>query len=148
MNPRIVDPVWAGLFAAGCSVGVSPAWLVVSSGGLFGWGGLFEGDRVAERFELALEAAGAVLDGVALALPVGSEISVGDVVTDDVEVRDQEVVADRADRFLLSAAAAELGEVRGEIGVFRAHRSAGAFGELRGQPRRPGTGASRSSATG
>lgn len=36
--------------------------------------GRFDGDGVAERFELALESAGAVLDGVALALPVGSEL--------------------------------------------------------------------------
>jgi hypothetical protein len=119
----------------------------VSSGGLFG-GCLFEGDCVAERFELALQAGGAVLDGVALALPVGSEVSVGDVVADDVEVSDQEVVADRADRFLLSATPAQLGEVSGEVGVFGAHRSAGAFGQLRGQPLGPGTGPSRTPVTG
>jgi hypothetical protein len=38
---------------------------------------LVEGDGVAECFELALEASGAVLDGVALALPIGSEIPIG-----------------------------------------------------------------------
>jgi hypothetical protein len=47
-----------------------------------------EGDGVAECFELALEASCAVLDGVALALPVGSEVPVWDLVADDVEVRD------------------------------------------------------------
>ena len=40
-------------------VGGSPAWLGVSSGGLFCWlVELVEGDGVAECFELALEASG------------------------------------------------------------------------------------------
>jgi hypothetical protein len=63
--------------------------VVVASGGLFGCGIWFEGDGEAERFESALQASGAVLDGVALALPVGSEIAIWDVVADDVEVRDE-----------------------------------------------------------
>jgi len=85
---------------------------------LVGWGGLFESDGVAESFELTPEAASAVLDGVALALPVGSEVAVWDVVADDVEVRDEEVVADRADRFGFSAPTAELRVVGGEVGLF------------------------------
>ena len=60
--------------------------------------GLVEGDGVAERFELALEPGGAMLDGVAPALPVGSELSEWDLVADDVVVGDEDVVADRADR--------------------------------------------------
>ena len=50
---------------------------------------LVEGDRVSERFELALEPAGAVLDGVALALPVWTELAEWDLVADDVVVGDQ-----------------------------------------------------------
>jgi hypothetical protein len=38
---------------------------------------LFEADLVAERFELALESAGAMFGRVTLALPVGSELSDG-----------------------------------------------------------------------
>ena len=78
---------------------------------------LVEGDGVAERFELALEAAGAVLGRVALALPVGAELAVWDLVADDVVVGDEQVVADRADRFGLAAPSAELGEVSGEVGA-------------------------------
>ena len=59
---------------------------------------MLEFDLVAERFELALESAGAVFGRVALVLPVGSEVAVGDVVADDVVVGDEQVVADRADR--------------------------------------------------
>jgi hypothetical protein len=55
----------------------------------------FGGDRVAEGFELASETAGAVLDGVALALPVGSELSERDLVANDVVVGDEDVVAGR-----------------------------------------------------
>ena len=73
-----------------------------------------------------------MLDGIALALPVGSEVPIWDLVADDVEVRDEQVVTDRADRFLLSAAPAELGVVRGEIGVLGADCGTGAFGQLRG----------------
>lgn len=57
---------------------------------------LLERDGVAERFELALQASGAVLlDRVSLALPIGSEVAVGDVVGDDAEARDEQLVADR-----------------------------------------------------
>jgi len=51
-----------GLLPSAGSVGVGPARVVVSPGGLLGWVGLVDGDGVAERFELALEAGGAVLD--------------------------------------------------------------------------------------
>lgn len=47
--------------------------MCLSSGGGLGLLGSFDGDLVAERFELPLESAGAVLGRVALALPVGSE---------------------------------------------------------------------------
>jgi hypothetical protein len=67
---------------------------------------VLEVDLVAERFELALESAGAMFGRVALALPVGSELSERDLVADDVVVGDEEVVADRADRFGLTAASA------------------------------------------
>jgi len=72
-----------------------------------------EGDGVAEGFELALQAASAVLDRVALALPFRAEIAVRDLVADDVVVGHEQVVADRADRLLLAVAASELGVVRG-----------------------------------
>jgi hypothetical protein len=91
---------------------------VSGSGGLFCGLGAFERDGVAEGLELALEAAGAVLGRVALALPVGAEVSVWDLVADDVVVGDEEVVADRADGFRFAASAAELRVVRGEVGVF------------------------------
>jgi hypothetical protein len=51
--------------------------------------GLVEGDGVAEGFQLALEASGSVLDRVALALPVGAEVAVWDLVADDVVVGDE-----------------------------------------------------------
>src|SRR3954468_11342176 len=69
---------------------------------------LVEGDGVAERFKLALEAAGAMFGRVALALPVRSELSERDLVTNDVVVGDEEVVADRADRLGLTAPSPEL----------------------------------------
>ncbi len=59
---------------------------------------LLEVDLVAERFELALQSAGAVFGRVALVLPVGSEVAVADLVADDVVVGDEQVVADRADQ--------------------------------------------------
>jgi hypothetical protein len=79
---------------------------------------LVEGDGVIECFELALEPAGAVLGGVAPALPVGSELSERDLVADDVVVGDEQVVADRADRFGLTAPSSQLGEVSSEVGAF------------------------------
>jgi hypothetical protein len=109
-------------------------------GGLFFGGGLVGGDGVAECFELVLEASRAMLDRVALPLPVGAEVVIWDLVADDVVVGNEQVVPDRADRFLFTTTAAELGEVRGEVGVLRADGSAGAFGQLRGQPARPGPG--------
>ena len=74
----------------------------------FGW---FDRDAVAERFELALEAAGAVFGRVALALPVGSELAEGDLIADDVVVGDKEIVADRSDRLGFTAAAVSLSEM-------------------------------------
>ena len=90
--------------------------------------------------ELALQPLRAVLDRVALALPVRPEVAVGNLVADDVVVGDQEVVADRADRFGFAAASAELREVRGEVGLFGADSGAGALGQLRGQPGGPWAG--------
>ena len=90
------------------------------SGGLFCLLDLFEVDLVAERFELALEPAGAMFGRVALALPVGSEFSERDLVADDVVVGDEEVVADRADRFGFAASSAQLGVVGGEVGALGA----------------------------
>ena len=104
---------------------------------------MLERDGVAKCFELSLESAGAVFGRVALALPVRSEVAVWDLVADDVVVGDEQVVADRADRFLLAAAASELREVRGEVGLFGAHSGAGALGQLRGQPPRPRAGSAR-----
>ena len=85
--------------------GADGRWVgvVVGLGGLFGLFDLLEVDLVAERFELALESAGAMFGRVTLALPVGSELSERDLVADDVVVGDEEVVADRADRFGLTA---------------------------------------------
>jgi hypothetical protein len=84
------------------TVGGSQVRLSVGLGGLFGVG-LVEGDGVAERFELSLEASGTMFDGVALALPVGSDVSAWDLVEDDMEVGPEQVVADRADRFGFTA---------------------------------------------
>jgi hypothetical protein len=113
-------------------------------GGLVG----FEGDGVAESFELALQASSAMLRRVALALPIRSEVSERDLIADDVVVGDKQVVADRADGFGLAAATAQLGEVRREVGVFGADRRAGAFGELGGEPAWPWAGASGAPSTG
>jgi hypothetical protein len=129
------------------TVGGSQFRLSVGLGGLFGVD-LVEGDGVAERFELSLEAAGSVFDGVALALPVGSEVSVWDLVADDVEVGHEQVVADRADRFGFTAPSAELREVRGEVGLFGSDRGACALGQLVGQPAWSGAGAPRASPAG
>ena len=104
---------------------------------------LFERDGVAECFELALEPLGAVFDGVAPALPVWAEVSVWDLVADDVVVGDEQVVTDRADCFRFAASAAQLCEVRGEVGAFGPDRGAGAFGELLGEPARTVTGSTR-----
>lgn len=112
------------------------------------WFDLVEGDGVAECFELALEPLGAVLDGVAPALPVRSELSERDLVADDVVVGHEEVVADCADRFGLTAPSAELGEVGGEIGAFGADGSPSALGQLGGEPAWSGAGASRATAAG
>ena len=70
MNPPSWHAVWAAGFgpAGQPVVEVRRSWL----GGGFD---LLEVDLVAERFELALESAGAVFGRVALALPVGSELS-------------------------------------------------------------------------
>jgi hypothetical protein len=120
-------------------------WVLVGeSGGLVCGFSLFEGDGVAEGFELALEAAGAVLGAEALALPVWSEVAVWDVVADDVVVGDEQVVADRAERDGFAAASAQLGVVGGEVGVSgaRAHSvrtsvSQRGPGRVRPERRRP-----------
>src|SRR6266508_1983693 len=108
--------------------GVTGIWLVSGSGG-----GL-EGDGVAERFELAHEPAGAVLDRVAAGEPVGAELAEGDAVAGDVVVGDQDVVAGRADRFGVAAAAADLPGVGGEVGALAACCSPGRFGQRLAQP--------------
>ena len=109
---------------------------------------LVEGDGVAECFELALEPLGAVLDGVAPALPVGTELSEWDLVADDVVVGHQEVVADRADRFGLTTPSTELREVGSEVGAFGPDGSPGALGQLGGEPAWSGAAASRAPAAG
>jgi hypothetical protein len=76
------------------------------SGGLFCCFALLAGDLEAERFDLALQAAGAVFWRLAFLLPVGSELSERDFVADDVEVSDEDVVTQRADRSGLSAPSA------------------------------------------
>src|SRR6266508_945964 len=96
----------------GCGCGCSGGLL-----GLLGVLDLLEVDFVAEFFELALESAGAMFGRVTLALPVWSELSERDLVADDVVVGDEEVVADRADRFGLTASSAQLGVVGSEVGA-------------------------------
>jgi hypothetical protein len=49
---------------------------------------------------------------------VGSEFSEWDVVADDVVIRDEQVVPERADRFGLAAASSQLCEVGGEVCAF------------------------------
>ena len=90
------------------------------AGRLGGRGGLGEGDVVAECFELSLQAACAVLDAVAAAVPVGAEFAERDLVADDVVVGDEDVVAGRADRFRLAAASAQLRVMSREVGALRA----------------------------
>ena len=107
------------------------------------WFGWFECDAEAERLELALQASSAVLDRVTLALPVRPEVAVRDLVADDVVVGHEQVVPDRADRLLLAAAASELREVRGEVGLFGADSGAGALSQLRCQPPRSRAGSAR-----
>ena len=68
--------------------------------------GPIDRDVVAERLKLALEPTRAVFDGVALALPVGSQFAERDLVSDDVVVGDENVVADRADSYRLPAPSA------------------------------------------
>lgn len=104
MNPSSCDRVWAGV-AVPAARRHGRARLSFGLGGLFGVD-LIEGDGVAERFELSLEAAGSVLNRVAFALPVGSEVSGWDLVADDVVVGDEQVVADRADCFGFAASSA------------------------------------------
>jgi hypothetical protein len=48
----------------------------------------FEGDGVVERFELADEAVGAVLERVSAGEPVGAEFADGDALAGDVVVGD------------------------------------------------------------
>jgi hypothetical protein len=79
--------------------------VVVGSGGLFGLGAVFDDDVVAERLELALQAASAVLGRVALALPVRSEFAERDLVADDAVLGDEHVVAGGAGRLGLADSA-------------------------------------------
>ncbi len=140
VNPRVIERAWAGSFA--------PAFGRRWPGG--GWvssfrrlvlvwlGRLVEGDGVAECFELALEASGAVLDGVALALPARARDP--DMGLGRGRCGSTRRVGRGGSRRSLSAPRGGRGvaRVRGEVGAFRADRGAGAFGELRGQPRGPG----------
>ena len=100
LRPRLGRGRCAGDASALARLGLSAVL-----GGLFSLDGV-EGDGVAERFELSLESARAVFDGVALALPVGSEVAVRDLVANDVVVGHEQVVADRADRFGFTASPA------------------------------------------
>jgi hypothetical protein len=63
---------------------------------------LLDGDLVAERFELALQASRAMLGRGSPLLPVGAEVAERDLVADDVVVGNEDVVAGRADRLGLS----------------------------------------------
>ena len=96
------------------------------------WFDLVEGDGVAECFELALEPLVRCSTRVAPALPVRSELSERDLVADDVVVGHEEVVADCAHCFGLTAPSAELvragGECRlsGEADVFSLRQLAAA----------------------
>jgi hypothetical protein len=69
---------------------------------------LFEGDLVAELFELALQSSSAVLGRVAPLLPGGPELAERNLVADDVVVRDEDVVTGRTDRFRLPAPSTQL----------------------------------------
>jgi hypothetical protein len=80
----------------------------------------FESDFVAKRFELALQATGAVLGRVALALPVRTELAERDLVADDVVVGNEDVMAGCADRFGFTAPAAQLRAARDQN---RSHES-------------------------
>ena len=71
------------------------------------------------------------------------------LVADDVVGGDEAVVADRADRFGLTASSAQAGVVGGEVGACGADGGPSrAFGQLVGEPAWPGTGLSRPPAAG
>ena len=65
-----------------------------------------DGDGHAESLELAHEPAGLLGGGSAAVIPVRSQVLIGDAVSDDVVLGDEDVVAGRADRFLGAAATA------------------------------------------
>jgi hypothetical protein len=81
-------------------------------------------------------------------LPVRSEFAEWDLVADDMVVGDENVVSDRADRFLLSASSAQLREVGGEVGAFGSDGGPGAFGQLVGEPAGAGAGSPGASPAG
>ena len=72
------------------------------------------GSRVPKSFhlsrtrlsEIVSYALGSLRTRVAVALPIGSEVAVGDVVADDAEVRDEQVVAEGPRSRLFAAPAA------------------------------------------
>ena len=92
-------------------------------------GGLCQGDVVAERFELADEAGGAVLDRVAAGEPVGAEVFERNPLVHDVVVGDEDVVAGGSECFGLAAAAGDLGVMGGEVRALGAGHRPGCLGQ-------------------
>ena len=80
MNPRVGTASLGSHDRVGRGADGRRVAVVAGSGGLVAALELLEVDLVAELLELALESAGAVFGRVALALPVGSELSERDLV--------------------------------------------------------------------
>jgi hypothetical protein len=113
-SPDCDQPAGSGRCAGDHADG-SPATVVVVSGGWCACLCWLEGDVESERFELALQPARAMLGRGALLLPVRTELPERDLVTNDMEVRNKDVVTQRADRFRFSAPSAQLRVVRSEV---------------------------------
>lgn len=114
-------------------------WLSRPESLVCGWkrgglsGGVGELHLQAEGFELPDEPAGLVFAGVAARRPVRAEFAVVDAVVHDVPVRDEQVVAGRADGFERAPSAADRGVVRSQVRALGARRLSL---ELRARPRR------------
>ena len=91
--------------------------------------GRFDRDVESESFELPDESSGLLLGRVAAGVPFRAQVLIRHLVSDDVVVGDEDVVAGRADRFLGAAPSADLGVVRGQVGAAGAGRGLRGLGE-------------------
>jgi hypothetical protein len=100
---------------------------------LGGWG---DGDVHSEFFELAHESAGLLIGGALSIVPVWPEVMVGNPISDDVVIGDEDVVTGGADSLLGATAASDLGMVGGQVGALGAGRGLGGLGQRDLQPDR------------